>query len=49
MKYWQHESPISCPKGHEMIWLGSVYWICPKCRKKKGEIYVQVPADGGKA
>ncbi len=37
MKYWQHESPIECPHGHIMVWLGSAYWICGKCE----QVYVQ--------
>lgn len=38
MSYWQHETPIKCPKRHSMLWLGSVYWICSKCRV----VYVQI-------
>lgn len=40
MKYWQHENPLKCPRGHRMYWLGSVFWICGKggCR----QVYVQV-------
>jgi hypothetical protein len=38
-KFWQHETPLTCPKGHRMYWLGSVYWICPK--EHCGTIYVQ--------
>jgi len=38
--YWQHQSPLSCPKGHEMIWLGSRYWICPK--GKCNRIYAEL-------
>lgn len=32
MKYWQHEAPLSCPRGHAMGCLGLVYWMCDKCR-----------------
>ena len=47
--YWQHETPLNCPKGHMMYWLGGAFWICAKCRPKirgskqhaKGCIYVQ--------
>jgi hypothetical protein len=35
--YWQHNDPISCPRRHLMIWLGSAFWICSKCH----QIYVQ--------
>jgi hypothetical protein len=37
LTYWQHERPLSCPKGHTMIWLGSVFWMCETCH----EIYVE--------
>lgn len=36
--YWQHNEPIACPKKHTMGWLGSVFWICSRCKT----IYVQV-------
>lgn len=39
--FWQHDEPLPCPHGHEMIWLGGPYWICSKCRGGKGEIFVQ--------
>lgn len=39
MKYWQHETPLNCPKGHPMLWLGGAFWKCPK--GKCDEIYVQ--------
>lgn len=39
MAFWQHEKPIDCPKKHQMIWLGSVFWNCGRCKT----IYVQVP------
>lgn len=29
-RYWQHNTPLKCPHGHTMIWLGSRYWICGK-------------------
>lgn len=35
--YWQHETPILCPKQHPMIWLGSTFWICSECKT----VYVQ--------
>jgi hypothetical protein len=35
--FWQHTSPLNCPKGHPMLWLGSAYWVCEKCHV----IYVQ--------
>lgn len=38
MSYWQHETPIKCPKQHEMFWLGGPWWICSNCRV----IYAQV-------
>ena len=44
MKYWQHETPLKCPKGHTMIWLGSAFWICGK--GKCNTIYVQQPSVG---
>jgi hypothetical protein len=34
--YWQHREPLSCPQHHVMVWLGSAFWICGKCR----QIYV---------
>ena len=37
-KHWQHEDPIKCPDGHQMLWLGAAFWICEKCR----EVYVQI-------
>lgn len=46
--YWQHETPLKCPSGHQMIWLGSCYWICCKCRGPKGgcgRIYVELHQD----
>lgn len=39
MMYWQHETPLRCPRGHTMGWLGSMYWLCSTCRPKV--IYVQ--------
>lgn len=36
--YRQHEAPLSCPKEHPMIWLGTAYWFCAKCQ----QVYVQV-------
>ena len=30
-RYWQHDTPLRCPKGHEMGWLGSCYWLCSPC------------------
>lgn len=36
-RYWQHNSPLKCPKRHLMIWLGSAYWVCERCHV----IYVQ--------
>ncbi len=37
--YWQHERPLDCPRGHQMIWLGGRVWICGRgaCNK----IYVE--------
>ena len=35
--YWQHNRPLSCPARHRMGWLGSVFWLCSRCRV----IYVQ--------
>jgi hypothetical protein len=32
VKFQQHESPLACPKAHRMLWLGSVYWLCSKCK-----------------
>jgi len=46
-RYWQHNNPIDCPKGHQMIWSGSVYWLCCECH----QVYVQVreeEEEGGK-
>jgi hypothetical protein len=43
-KYWQHESPLNCPHGHQMIWLGSRFWICP--RSGCNQIYVEQKTDG---
>lgn len=37
--FWQHNAPLKCPKGHVMVWLGSVYWICGK--GQCNTIYVQ--------
>lgn len=37
-RYWQHNSPLKCPQGHEMVWLGSRFWICGK--GKCNTIYV---------
>lgn len=33
MKYWQHAEPLRCPKDHPMVWLGTSYWICGKCKQ----------------
>jgi hypothetical protein len=44
-RYWQHNQPLSCPKGHLMLWLGSVYWICPTCPKRSNRLWVQVPEE----
>jgi len=30
MTYWQHDTPLKCPKGHRMYWLGGAFWLCPK-------------------
>lgn len=30
--YWQHERPLRCPVRHVMGWLGSVFWLCSRCR-----------------
>lgn len=38
--YWQHVDPLKCPKGHPMVWLGSVYWICAECPKKSNRLWV---------
>lgn len=40
MKYWQHETPIKCPKGHKMLWLGGIFWACAKCKSNK--LFIQV-------
>lgn len=42
-RYWQHRTPLCCPKGHVMGWLGLVYWVCATCHT----IYVQVPPGTG--
>ena len=39
--YWQHNKPLACPKGHLMLWLGSVYWICPLCPKRSNRLWVR--------
>jgi len=31
-RYWQHATPLRCPKRHTMTWLGSAYWICSTCK-----------------
>jgi hypothetical protein len=41
--YWQYNKPLNCPKGHEMLWLGSAFWICGK--GKCNRIYVQETAN----
>lgn len=56
-RYWQHTAPLTCPKGHTMGWLGSVYWLCTKCpqqgadgtihRGRRGVIWVQTPLRPG--
>lgn len=40
--YWQHREPLACPNEHEMIWLGSAYWICESCHT----IYAETPTKG---
>jgi len=42
-RYWQHQTPLCCPKRHEMGWLGSAFWICGMCQV----IYVQVQEGHG--
>lgn len=37
MKHWQHATPLDCPRGHAMLWLGSRFWMCPPC----GAVYVE--------
>lgn len=39
--YWEHNDPLRCPKGHKMLWLGGVFWICGKGKCKT--IYVEEP------
>ncbi len=36
--YWQHNQPIKCPTGHEMLWLGGPWWICSSCRVIYAEV-----------
>lgn len=43
-RYWQHNKPLRCPKGHIMTWLGSAFWICGK--GKCNTIFVQENANG---
>lgn len=43
-RYWQHESPLACPHGHEMIWLGGRFWICG--RSGCNQIYVELAEPG---
>jgi len=38
--YWQHNTPIVCPKHHVMGWLGSRFWLCSTCQT----IYVETVA-----
>jgi hypothetical protein len=40
--YWQHETPLRCPKRHVMGWLGSVFWFCVTCKPKT--IWAQKPS-----
>ena len=35
--YWQHNDPIRCPRRHVMGWLGSLFWLCSRCKT----IYVE--------
>jgi hypothetical protein len=44
--YWQHRSPLKCPLGHVMSWLGSVFWSCGRSGCK--QVYVAAePSDAG--
>lgn len=43
VSFWQHDSPLDCPRNHAMHWLGGSYWVCCVCH----QIYVQQASDGG--
>ncbi len=42
-RFWQYETPLRCPRGKPMGWLGSLFWICScrGCKAAKEQLWVQ--------